>query len=213
MWIAPGLGAPTHRGNGATWNSPEVPTRWIPSTTIPWNTAWLSTTGGEQQDGGGVSRDIAALVRDAFQRATGRGPKREDPDAWWIEFCQDRFSFLLSDFGFHLERAKLHFRGNYVWYRSPTFRLSLEYVPDEKSAAIEIWAVNELGLDHPRYFDVPTFLAGRAPHEDWTAPSPETFSVESVMLAFDHWSRGLRRYAIDVLRGEWPPDAQWGVLW
>lgn len=147
----------------------------------------------------------------AVQRWFGR---RADPDQWWVDHCLSTFDFLVRDYRYQLERVELHFRGNFIWYTSAVFQLSLEYFRPASRVGLEIWVISEMETtDHPRFVHAWRLLERRVPDGDWAPPTKEDFTRESVSAKFVQWANGLRDYAPDVLQGRWPPDAEWEILW
>jgi hypothetical protein len=156
-----------------------------------------------------------AFLKDAFNLATGRTTIRPEDNAdwWWAESCRPMFQYLVDEFDFELEAVNLHFRGSAIWYRSPIFGVSIKYQPDIRDMSAEFVVLAELDLDHPRCLDAAALLQQRAPETKWTAPAGIELSHEEITAYFAHLAVGIRLHCSDLLRGEWPADARWTVLW
>jgi hypothetical protein len=153
-----------------------------------------------------LTADVQVQIEQAFH----------DPEGWWVHAVLLTFESIARDFDYQVEQVRMHFHGNYIWYRASTYRLALELDRESGSLTGELWVLADLaGVSaHPRVLSIPRLLSARAPSKQWKAPDDPTALTDSaVRTLLEQWADGLQTYASDVLAGALPNDAPWGRLW
>ena len=147
---------------------------------------------------GGPSVSVQAMLREAW----------EDPAWWWIETILTDFAFLEREYTYRLDEIFLHFRGDAVRYRGPTWSVRAQYDPDGDYIGLNLmWTADLDRLRAIRMIDVPRLLASRAPDTDWLPTVPPPLNEALIRSMFHLWSEGLRSLCGDILAGDLPDDA------
>jgi hypothetical protein len=138
-----------------------------------------------------------------------------DQDGWWVRAVLSAFDVIAKDFDYSVEKVRMHFRGNYVWYRGSIYRIALELDRESSVLIGELWLLEDLGRAvHPRVLSIPNLLEIRAPTQEWQPrDSRHGLTEDEVRSVLERWAVGLVTLAPEILAGELPADAPWGRLW
>lgn len=120
----------------------------------------------------------------------------------FVNIAVDIFHFLETDYSYILEEKKEHFRGDYLWYTSEVYGLSIEYSPEGTGRlSASIWVLADLERDDPTVVDIPSLLHDRAPETDWSVPENDPLTEDQVIATLQLWAAGLKAHAQDILLG------------
>ena len=136
-------------------------------------------------------------------------------EGWWVRVVLDSIEYLVSDYGYQVEAVEMHFRGNYVWFRGSTYRISILYDPDSRDLAASLWAIGDIeSWSRVRSLAVYALLNSRDPGSEYRSPTPDhDLTREEVKSTIQIWAKGLRELTPDILSGAWAGNVEWGYLW